>query len=1410
MLKRFLPFSFLMLLANIIFAQRPVFVPVDMSVIPDASRVACDNMAGTSIQTLSSSAQSNDKKYLCYNDKLTIKHNKDQVLISDPLPATQAGVGYLYLTCAPTKSGVTIQDIASDPCILKTPTGGTPTGGFYIETGGNLKGDNEFQNDGFWQTTYGSGKPYRLFFAPITFDKLDIAVNPPKATYEGSPAGACVHVNNSAAFEVIYLNEIKSNIVSQGNLAGSFKNLGGLPEYDSNASNYSIDISLKTNNSIKGNITSGAAKHNSTVLFSVPQNGTYTVNVEDGKSCGNTFDMIISSVVDVLVQNDTVCAGAKGMLSIIPSGGTGPYTYTWEKSPKGSGPIAGPFPLPNIGTTINDLDIGSYSITVQDTGTGTDSPVQSGEIITSNELLSVTLSQTNPSCPDRFDGNVSTNVIGGYGPYYYEWSNGEKGSNKANITGVGVVNGNTNYSVTVTDRFGCKTTASTNLTINQITIGNVNSNDASCYGAKDGQLFFSVTGGTPIGGNYKFRWQYNNNPNDTLVYVAGGANFFQKDPGLYSVTITDALGCNLIKNDLEIKAARTLLITKNIVDVKCYGASDASFSVQVTQIGNGSTSTGPVFFVWTPTPSVIPPKGTAFTTSYEQVSAGLYKFIVKDSFKCVVPDSIVVKQPSAPLDVSISSQTDPTCAGNSANGKIVVNAFGGTPSYKYAWNKNPSNLPSISNLYADTYVVTVTDGNGCTKTLSITLTAPPGPQIASVQTNNVNCFSDSNGSIKVTATGAAPGDVLTYKWSNGGNTAEILNLTPKGYTVTVTDQKGCAIKLDTAVLSPLPLELVGLPAVTKPSCPNSNDGKIEITVKGGTPVYTYNWKSDAAIGSSTSAGTTFTITDLVVGAYDITVTDQNNCPSVIVPQVTMSVPPVISITKTVDKNVDCFLFGTCDGQATVTVTAGNSATGQYNFLWSTGSIGSGQINDPISANNLCRGWNTVTITDGKCELVDSVFIDSPPQLTYDTTTLAIKPVTCFGGADGGISVEGYGGTGPYTYNWGHGPTTSSVTNLNAGDYLLTITDSKNCPFSTTITVTEPLELIASVDTSKTDSVSCARYADGKITIKFSGGNPGGYAFEWSPNVSTREVAENLPAGSYSVIVSDAKGCTTSVPPFIISEPDSVSFTLDTVKTPLCFGYLTEVKIKDAFGGSGSMLGNYTYSIDDGAPVNAKDAILSTIAGIHNIKVFDPNGCFSQQNIRIDQPPQIRVYLGQDVELELGNSFEINATIDGFTPITKYNWSWSPNATPVTQSDSCKNRCAQIIRPLVDGSYILLVEDTIGCFGSDTLNITIDRNRNVFFPNIFSPNVDGTNDFFEVYADPQSVEQITSLKVFDRWGNNVFSSPAFIPSASRLNGNRWNGYFRDIEANIGVYVYSCEIKFIDGVIIVYRGDVMLAR
>jgi gliding motility-associated-like protein len=1393
MLQRFISILVFALFYQTIFAQIPMQVISEGSSFgAAASRAACDNDAGSSTQTLAANAQSNDKVYLCKDDILNIKHNGSFNLSGDPIPSTPAGIGYAWYTCKPTISGIAVTSIAADPCIFKGNTA-FPAGanGILLTTNNSLLGNAQFINDGFLQNTFNTGKPIKFTFAPITFDKLNTKG---EAVYEGTPSGSCVNVNKAASFDVVYLNAIKRTINSQGDLSGSFKAFGGLSEYDNGTTNYTITINLKSNPAIKGTVTSGNAKHNSTVNFTAPQNGIYTIDIQDGKSCGLTFDMTLSKVFAIDVKSDTVtCFGNNdGSFTIVPIGGTGPYTFVWKKS---NGPNSAPQALSLAGATISGLTFGTYTVVATDNLGATVS--KDFDVVQASAIFSVTTSATNPKCIGNKDGSVTANVAGGFLPYYYEWSTGEKGFGKNTINNIGIdpFTGANDFSVTVTDKAGCIKIASTNLTVNTVQLQK-NIKDATCSGLGDGEVQVIASGGNSASGNYNFQWSYNN-----FSQVAKSSKLTNLKDGTYYVTIVDDNGCQLV-DSLKVKPGKILSITPVVTNNKCFG--DKAGKIVITGNTSGGAAATPYIFTFTPGNAGIY-NSSASVISYEQLPAGKYSVTMSDQDGCSISQAgLEVKDPPK-LTISNVTVKDPTCLGNAKDGEIEIKAAGGTlaagANYKYKWINN--NLtPKITGVVAGAYAITVTDDNSCVVSKAFTLIPPLSPKITAFIVKNVNCPNSTNGSIEVTATPSSAGDVLIYSWSNGKGSNGIFDLAPNKYSVTVSDQKGCTVVGDTAVTAPTAMVLIDT-IVTKPTCTNSKDGTINFSIAGGTKPYTFTWSVDGKI-ESTSKDTV--LTNLPGASYVVSVTDSKGCEMLPI-LVNVEKPLLTKVAFTGLKEISCVNTGNCDGVATCTVTQGENPNAVYNFVW---GINKSDAGISSTQTTLCAGYNTITVSEGgNCPIVDSVFIGNPGKVALDTAD--ISPIRCFGGSDGSITLKAKGGIPPYKYQWTNtgGPNTATYPNLIKGDYPFVIKDDNNCEFTGKIVLTQPEELTA---TSTKVEISCNGASDGQIIVKVEGGtqssdptNP--YTYAWSNNVSTNGIAKKLPNGTYKVTISDGNGCTI-IGGESLEEPTPIEFVLDTIAQPTCAGYLTDVKVKSAKGGGGTQLSNYTFSIDDGGTASALNGVIPVYAGQHIVRVFDPNGCSSKDiTIKVDDPPAIRVNLGLDREVLLGKDEELNATIEATNPIVKY--TWSPT-TGLTFSDSCKNICALLVKPTEDASYILTVMDTIGCVGADTINIIIDKNRNVYFPNIFSPNVDGTNDFMEVFASTESVESINYFRIYDRWGNMVFESPSFKPKDSQVVGNRWNGFYKDIKANEGVYVYICEVKFVDGVVLRFRGDVTLVR
>ena len=269
----------------------------------DLRSFACqDQFAGTvTVDVANFNGQSNDidldEIYLCFGDVLPFFHNRDEDLTGDPVPSTPSGVGYALYSDQPTVSGPNLTAILDDPALLTTPP---PAGGIYIFTD-DISGDATFSNliqvdsdgDGTPDQTladfFNNGDPFRIWFAPITYDQLDNS----QAVFEGSPSGPCVNANIAAAFSVVYLNPIDATGQSAAANAGSFTAIGGLPEFDD--SNYAnITITLDSDPTVTGTIISGAASHGSQVDFTVPQSGLYNITITDDKGCPHTFQMDIN------------------------------------------------------------------------------------------------------------------------------------------------------------------------------------------------------------------------------------------------------------------------------------------------------------------------------------------------------------------------------------------------------------------------------------------------------------------------------------------------------------------------------------------------------------------------------------------------------------------------------------------------------------------------------------------------------------------------------------------------------------------------------------------------------------------------------------------------------------------------------------------------------------------------------------------------------------------------------------------------------------------------------------------------------------------------------------------------------------------------------------------------------------
>jgi len=592
-----------------------------------------------------------------------------------------------------------------------------------------------------------------------------------------------------------------------------------------------------------------------------------------GSNCGNLS-------VSLANKSDVSCNGGNdGSITVSPGGGTTPYSYTWS----------------NLANTANNtgLSAGTYSVTVIDDNQCT---VSNSFTVTEPQAMNISVSSTDADC-GQSNGSATANVSNGASPYTYNWSSGDSGSTANNLAGG-------SYSLTVTDDNGCQET--TNVKVNSVggpALSVTNTTDASCNNTADGSASVSATGGTQpytyvwsngdtsssisnvTGGSYTVTVYDDNQCSDTktinisepapinVAVSSSPASCNQSDgsasvnasngsqpydynwsngnqtssisgvsAGSYSVTVTDDNNCSTVQN-ATITNPDAPNISANVTDVDCDGNANGSIDLTVS---GGST---PYDYSWS--------NGNQ-TEDLTNVGSGTYTVTVTDDSNCIATKLETIDEPSA-INVTANAINDATC-GNQ-NGSATASASGGTGAFSYTWSNNMSG-PTINNISGGTYQVTVTDGNGCTATSAAIVESTPDVDLSYSNISDDPC-GQAEGAVTVVPNGGqAP---YSYSWSNGANAAVLKDLTAGNYVVTLTDNNNCT-EIDTVQIQGS--DSLTVSSGTKPDTSGQGQGTAFVDVQGGTAPYSYNW-------SNGMAGDT--ITGLSTGAYEVTITDANNC-----------------------------------------------------------------------------------------------------------------------------------------------------------------------------------------------------------------------------------------------------------------------------------------------------------------------------------------------------------------------------------------------------------------------------------------------------------------------------------------------------------------------------------------------------
>ena len=1097
-----------------------------------------------------------------------------------------------------------------------------------------------------------------------------------------------------------------------------------------------------------------------------------------------------------LVGSNESCAGANdGEWTITANGGQAPFTVTWVGAVTGAG---GPATINTNGGSFNatSLPPDDYTVMVMD---NMGSVVNEMITIEAGFAFAVNTDYTGPTCFEDMDGSITALLFSDTGPitpgadYTFIW-NDPAGSTTQTITGLSSATVPTNYSVTVTGPNGCMLDASETVFDPGPIMANATVTDATCSGAGDGAIMLNITGGA---GGYFTDWAHS-------TTLDGSTNINGLSDDIYEVTISDANMCSATFF-IEVEAIKVLEIAETIDSITCNGDCNGEIEV-IASTSGGAPS--PYTFNWISNMGAVVPVNTANTSTISNLCEGIYQVFLTDADNCSVNETFILGQPDV-LDITLVGTTNETCAVGD-DGTATIAVAGGVYPYSYDWGVPGQTDSTAVNLGEGLYTVTVIDANSCSETFDVMINAPVPPIITALIDDNVPCDNSVNGTLTVeTMDGGAPITGIEWNTTPVQTTPTITGLLPGEYIVTVTAEDGCTT-IDTAlVIAPDPLSVASV-NVEDTNCPGTGGGLVSFILEGGVQPYNFTW-SNGAGGDNVS---TITGGDIVADTYFVTITYGIDCPSLEESAIVGEPPHIEGDFSGID-GVSCYnLSGVpADGEATVTPyyadDVGNTQGQTWNVTWQNLETPptvffqeSGVLTS--SANNLPQDEQFVIVSDGQCFDTLSVNIPAPPPLLATGSTV---DVSCFGDVDGSVTVMGQGGTGGYMYNWSTGDVNiTTVEDLPPGDVTVVITDDNNCNFTFAASVGEPEPFVAFTLLETQDSVSCFEGDDALISIGTNGGNPGILTYTWEDDIaaSNQSTAQNVGPGSWSVTVTDEKGCTDELTT-LITQPDPITFeySVDTIQ---CFGEDAEFRIDTVIGGTVDGYVEYTFSLDIIQPQLPVNTAFDLDAGEYVVSVFDNNDCEVSDTFLLTQPNPLTVDLPEVIEVELGDTMTqlLPIVINDF-PLDSILW------TPIESGLSNDTILNPFVRNSTDDqSFKLRLVDINGCMGMDEVRIEIDRNRNIYIPNVFSPNRDGYNDNFGVFGC-LGVSRVVTAQVYDRWGELVADIDDQLPECESVNGTViWDGTFRGRVAPDGVYVYAIDIEFLDGKRLVYRGDVTVLK
>ncbi len=722
-----------------------------------------------------------------------------------------------------------------------------------------------------------------------------------------------------------------------------------------------------------------------------------------------------------------------------------------------------------------------------------------------------------------------------------------------------------------------------------------------------------------------YQWYYEN-----AAVVGAIENSYDvpvDEQGIYTVLIDYGTYCGILQ-EVNVKFDLDVLEINGITqDLKCADTLDGFVDIEPP------LENLPLEFNWS--------NGTS-TEDIFDIGPGNYTVTVTDDNGCYGIEDFQV---NSPIDIQAALYLEQPVNGNLGRAEVFV--FFGTPPYSLSWSTN-ANTNVIEELIPGEYSITIIDDNGCQELLEFEI-------YEELKVNPVitqeSCKSSCDATIDLVITGGLPSiGVPKYDvvWGNGEEGSFIDSLCNGIYKYTVTDAYGTEIN-DSIIIMPFDNEMSLEAFFDKNICSTTDSTSIELVITGGELPLSYLWSNGDTISTNIHAQ---------FGVNQVTIVDANGC--IIDTSFMIGLFDPIA-NEAIITSASC---NESNGSINISMTSGS---GPFKFEWSTSDISQNLV-------GINAGTYTLTITDSNnCSSINEYKVNSDSDLDINFDKLDTR---CPNSEEGSISLQISGGTGPYDIIWSNGQTTSSITDLEAGSYSVSVTDAQNCLWSQNFEIETSSSINVLEDISNS---SCYEKENGYINLQVSG-SASPFSYNWSNGTENKDLPL-VSNGYYQVTITDNLNCEYYFE-YEVEVNEAFSVVDSTIMISCYNANDGEIYLNI------DTSGEFFFDWSNGANTNHVKDLES---GIYSVTVSDEQDCSQELTFELTNPDELII---EDSISHIG----CNGASSGFVKVfptggqTPYQYIWDNGSI----LDS--------ISGLSAGDYTVTVSDTNGCLSTKLFSI----------------------------------------------------------------------------------------------------------